>query len=81
MAKNLKIVEWKKEGEFSKEAKDFEEVLDQCASLMDDACTWEVFGTPVFKAENGKLYTVELQAKIIRADKDMIDHAQGNADE
>ncbi len=46
---------------------DVSDALDQCSRLMDKERTYDVLGTPLFRAKNGRYYTIELCAEVLPA--------------
>jgi hypothetical protein len=70
--KGLNVKEWISLGELSEPCKTNGDILDQAADLLDGACSHDILGQVLFKATNGKYYTVTVEAIIGEADKDFV---------
>lgn len=57
---------------------DVADALDQCSRLMDKSCTYDVLGTPLFRAKNGRFYTIELCAEVLPASLTYIEEEINN---
>lgn len=66
--------------------KDENDIINQCCQLMDDACTCEIVGPGIlFEGEDGKYYTVVVEASIQEASPEFVkdslaEKAEENAD-
>lgn len=73
--KLLKVKEWISLGELSEPCKTNRDILDQAADLLDGACSHDILGQVLFKATNGKYYTVTVEALIGEAEKGFVKDA------
>jgi len=62
----LKIKRWLSTGELDKEElpADIGDVYDAAGELLDASQAYEIFGTLVFEAENGKFYEVNVEGAL-----------------
>jgi len=76
MDEKLKPTEWIDSGELDpKGIKNAGDIIGQCACLLDGACATEIVGPVLFKASDGKWYTVVVEAEIIEASKEFVEDA------
>ena len=67
-AKPLKVKKWYATGELTGKPRTQAEILEQCGNALDRCCSHEILGDVVFKATNGKYYTVTVEAVISECD-------------
>ena len=71
--KNLKVAKWIDAGNISERAKTQKEILNECGDLLDGCESHEILGGPIlFKATNGRHYTVTVEAVISEASKGFV---------
>ena len=68
----IKLTEWIRTGELSGEPKTQDAIIDQCCNLLDGAEAAEIIGEVLFKATNGKYYTVTVEAVLGEASKSFV---------
>ncbi len=56
-----------------------DDAIDQCCRLMDKSCTWDILGTPLFRAKNGRYYTIELTAEVLEANLQFVEEEIENS--
>lgn len=61
-----KITRWVESGEIG-EVETIDEVLKLAGGCLDSACSWDICGSILFQAENGKWYTLNTEAVIAEA--------------
>ena len=59
-------------GELEENSKDSEDIINQCGTLLDRSCSHDIVGKVLFKATNGRYYTVHVEAIIKPADKELV---------
>lgn len=75
---------WIESGNLDPEAiKDSDDILYECGELLDDSCAYEIVGQVLFKAKDGKYYTVTVEAVIAEANPEVVkmvmeDHKDDN---
>jgi hypothetical protein len=76
MAKNkgLRVKKWLSVGELSGMPKTQAEILEQCGNALDHCCSHDILGDVVFKATDGKFYTVTVEAVISECDASYADN-------
>ena len=52
---------------------DVDNAIDQCCRLMDKSCAYDILGTPLFRAKNGRYYTIELTAEVLEANLQFVE--------
>lgn len=62
-----KIVEWVQSGEI-KEVSTITEAMVECGRCLDASNSWDICGQVLFKAEDGKWYTINTEAVVGEAD-------------
>ena len=70
--KTIKVKEWIRTGELSGEPKTQAAIIDQCCNLLDGACSHDIIGEVLFKATDGKYYTITVEAEIGEASKEFV---------
>jgi hypothetical protein len=72
----LKPVEWIESGELNtKEIENQDDILGQCGRLLDGACSHDIIGPVLFKADDGKHYCVTVEAVIGEASEEWVKEA------
>ena len=75
------VQQWAKSGELPDEApSNLDDVLDQCGRLLDDSCSHEILGNPVFLGDDGHLYQIGVQAVVERLDAEFYEEHQAMID-
>lgn len=59
-------------GELDEKSKDNEDIINQCGTLLDRSCSHDIVGKVLFKATNGRYYTVHVEAIISPADREFV---------
>jgi hypothetical protein len=72
MASKIRVKEWINCGELDDTAKTQSQILENCANLLDAVCSPEILGPVLFKATNGKYYTITIEAVLGEASKSFI---------
>jgi hypothetical protein len=75
MSDNLKITEWVCDGHEALSASgitDTDELLDSAANALDHACSWDIMGEILFKAEDGEYYVGTVDFVISKANPDYV---------
>jgi hypothetical protein len=70
--KAIRVKEWIRTGELSGEPKTQAAIIDQCCACLDGAEATEIIGEVLFKATDGKYYTVTVEAVIGEASKEFV---------
>ena len=68
----VKVKRFISKGELDGREKDTDGILETCGDLLDGACSSEILGTVLFEGEDGKFYTVTLEAEIGEADPEFV---------
>lgn len=70
----LKPVEWVESGELDTDnIKTHRDIVGQCCDLLDGSNSTEIIGPGIlFKSDNGKWYTVVVEAMIVRASPEFV---------
>jgi len=67
-----KITNWIRSGEIG-EVDTIEEVIGRAGTLLDKACSHEIFGDVVFGAEDGKVYVLTCEGQVGLIAKDYLE--------
>ena len=70
--KKIEVKEWIEKGEFEGNERDEDDIIDAACNALDSYNTTEILGPVLFKATNGKYYTVVVEAIIVEASKDFV---------
>ena len=63
MKKPIVVKEWIESGELNPKNKRMKAIIEDCAGLMDGSCACDILGGGIlFKATNGKYYTITVEA-------------------
>jgi hypothetical protein len=82
MTDPVKIAKIIKTGEFDPgQCKDDGEIIEQAAGMMDSACTWDICGENLFLGEDGKYYTVTVEAEFAEANPAWVKEVLAEEDE
>ena len=71
MAKKIRVKEWIRRGELGEHMTQAA-IIENCGDLLDDAEASEIIGEVLFKATNGKYYTVTVEAVLGEASKSFV---------
>lgn len=66
----MKVSRWLRTGELSGNAITIKQVIDECASVLDDVNAAEIIGPAAFVGTDGKVYIVTVEAIISEAARD-----------
>jgi len=72
MKKPIKVAKWISCGELEERTRTQADILSQCGRLLDAACSHEIVGTVLFKATDGRYYTVTVEATIGEANPNFV---------
>jgi len=62
--KKLTVKRWIRCGELDEKQTEQDDILDDCGQLLDKVYTHEILGEVLFEAEDGKMYTITVEAVI-----------------
>jgi len=81
----IKVKRFVSKGELDGTEKDSAAILDSCCNLLDNCESHEILGQVLFEGQDGKFYTVTVEAVIGPASKDfarqVMDEAAEKAEE
>jgi hypothetical protein len=71
--KPIVVKEWIESGELNPKNKRMNAILEDCAGLMDGSCACDILGGGIlFKATNGKYYTITIEAVVGEASPEFV---------
>ena len=68
----MRIKKWILNGNLDPSNTTPEEVLAQCGDLMEGACTAEILDEIIFEGDDGKYYTITLEAVLSEANPEYV---------
>lgn len=73
MAKPIVVKKWIESGELDPKNKKMASIMDNCADLLDGSCAADILGGGIlFKATNGKYYTITVEAIVGEASPEFV---------
>ena len=70
--KNIKVKRFISKGELDGLEQDTDDILESCANALDGCESHEILGTVLFEGNDGKFYTVTVEAVIGEADPEFV---------